>query len=689
MRSKDEKLLKLLSNNDLTFYIPPYQRNYDWDEEQCEVFYNDVIQTADKNVNKGMPTEHFFGTLVYSEQKTPFQEPDILVLTDGQQRITTSMLFLAALRDTLEDSLAASIDRKYLKNENVGNETQYKIKLKQVESDWETYKRIILREPISLDQKESQVYKNYKYFLDKLHENPEEKVSNASLLDEGLGKFRVVEIELDLSNPWENPQEIFESMNSLGKPLSLADLVRNWLLMGETISTQEKLYHDHWLIIEKRIPGKLSDFIRDFMQLYAHQSYKVASNANHKTLYAEFKRLFTRSEQEELFRELAEYSEYYRWIVFAEYSDKFCCGNPRITRKLWLIQQFSSVANSFVMGLLKRWKSQELTDNELEEILTVLVSYLVRRSALKLSAGTNKSIPPLAKQYDRLTKATDKGVEMANLLSELDYPSRLPNDSEFAVGLASMDFYHYKPARLLLSLLEEKLSKAWHFPNEEGIQIEHILPQKLSAQWKRDLGADCKEIHQTYVNVLGNLTLIRFNQELGYKPFEEKKEVYRDKSDLTISRRKIVRRDKWSRDEILTRQKWLIEQLTIDVAPIPDEFKEANNWNEERRTSSRRWRFNMEAAGIVGEEISFGRDPSIKATVLDAKYVMFNGKKYSLSALTRQILTERNEVNRSGGYEGSRWWRYQDSRLSDLPNAYIKPEGNDDIDQLDDAENED
>ena len=136
MKPNTAYLLKLLSNNDVTFFIPPYQRNYEWTDEQCEVFLDDVFQTYKKN-NEGKKTEHFIGTVTYFETERVFGKPSKLVLIDGQQRITTAMLFLVALRDTFSDAYFKEyIDDNYLKNNKVEGDSEYNIKLKQVESDW-------------------------------------------------------------------------------------------------------------------------------------------------------------------------------------------------------------------------------------------------------------------------------------------------------------------------------------------------------------------------------------------------------------------------------------------------------------------------------------------------------------------------------------------------------------------------
>ena len=169
MRSNDGKILGLLSNNDVTFFIPPYQRNYEWDVQTCEVLYKDIVRVAAANKDHpGTATMHFFGTVIfYSEGSQYFGQPSKLILVDGQQRLTTIMLFMIAVRDVVTDNeLGNLIEAKYLKNNNASEEdVECKIKLKQVESDWNTYKKLILKEPLDTNELDTAVAQNYNPYV--------------------------------------------------------------------------------------------------------------------------------------------------------------------------------------------------------------------------------------------------------------------------------------------------------------------------------------------------------------------------------------------------------------------------------------------------------------------------------------------------------------------------------------------
>ena len=373
MTPLEQKLLNLLSNQDVTFFIPPYQRNYEWTDAQCKVFFEDVKKTCDNNMN-GIEDEHFFGSITFFQDETNFGEPNKLVLIDGQQRITTTMLFLVAIRDTLHDdeNICKFINSRYLKNDNAtGNDDEYKVKLKQVETDWQSFKDLVLGNPLSDKAKMSTMYQNYKFFCNALKAYKENKNDIKALISYGIDKFSVVTIELKPKmNKWENPQEIFESMNSLGKPLSLADLVRNYLLLGLDANKQTELYNKYWLHIENILPEKISDFIRDYMQCLRRCSYPKSTEANYKELYSEFKNISkdTDADAEGILKNLSEYSTLYAYIVGNATS-----GNVKLDTILTDLRSIRiTTAHSFILAypeLASEW-SEDNADKPTEYLRT-------------------------------------------------------------------------------------------------------------------------------------------------------------------------------------------------------------------------------------------------------------------------------------------------------------------------------
>lgn len=656
MKPQESKLLSLLSNKDVTFFIPPYQRNYEWTDEQCKVFLSDVIKTEESN-SRGKRAEHFFGSITYFQTYSPFGQPDKLVLIDGQQRITTTMLFLAALRDISDDS-NMRIDSKYLKNDNVEGDSEYKIKLKQVETDWIAYKKIILSEDMSEKEKNSAVYRNYQFFVNKLNSYKDKGSNLRDIIERGLSQFSVITIELEPDkNAWENPQEIFESMNSLGKPLSLADLVRNYLLLGLNPDEQNELYKKYWLHIENTLPGQVSNFVRDYMQASKKRAFKKASATNSKDLYGQFKMIFADEDSKELLRELSEYSEVYSYVI----SD-ISTGDKNIDYELKDIRTINvTTAYSFLMVLLRHWKEDLLTAQDVVDILHAFKIYCLRRRILGLAQGENQVLPGFVNYLGVLKDAPDKKQKMYEILANHESTVRLPNDVEMSRYLESSNFYNLTISKYILSLIEEKITKSRPALDDERLQIEHIMPQKLNDAWKEELGDDYERVHQEFVHNIGNLTLIRHNQELGNKPFIEKKEVYENNAGLQIAKTKITDQDHWDETAIKKRGDWIIDYLLKEVLPIPDNMRRVNNFKDKVRG-----RFSFKDLQLIDSDIEFCDDPSIVAHVVSDKEVEFEGKRWRLSPLTKEIQTRRGTVNKSGSYSGMQYWSYDGTRLTDM-----------------------
>lgn len=658
MITNEKHLLELLSNNDVTFFIPPYQRNYEWEKEQCEVFLNDIIRVTENN-KEAKKSEHFFGTVTYFQTETAFGQPNKLVLIDGQQRITTTMLFLVALRDVITDKdLKKYIESKYLRNDNVSDNSEYKIKLKQVETDWKVYCDIILGNHIQEKSKNSAIYRNYAYFTNKLIKIKEDtSFTLTDLVELGLSKFSVVTVELQPDrNSWENPQEIFESMNSLGKPLSLADLVRNYLLSGIKPEQQEFLYKNYWLHMEESIQHQVSGFLRDYMQLKKERTFKQATERNYKELYSDFKEIFKGYDTKELLQTLSEYSDYYAYILLQETT-----GCQEIDKRLEDIKTLdATTAYSFLMALIKSWKMKEITEGILCDILDVFIIYIIRRRIIGLTQAENKNFPALVKKIPQLVKAQDKKREMFKILSGMENHLRLPNDIEMERELSVMNFYGLKLCKFVLSLIEESITKSRPNKDDEKLQIEHIMPRKLNENWEKELGEDYEDIYQSLLNTIGNLTLIRHNQELGNKSFSEKKNIYENNAGLQIAKTEIINYKHWNRETIERRAKWIIDYLIQKVLPIPDDMRKTNNFVMKKKGLS------FLELQLIGQTIDYASDNSIHAKVVSDKEVEFEGKKWHLAPLTREIETRRGTVNTSGAYQGSQYWEYDGIKLIDI-----------------------
>ncbi|MGB4985404.1 MAG: DUF262 domain-containing protein, partial [Erysipelotrichaceae bacterium] len=561
-------------------------------------------------------------------------------------------LLLADIRDSISEDFARDyINSTYLKNEKAGVDTAYKIKLKQVESDWEAYKHIILNQPISGDDINSIVWKNYIYFKNRINSEIFKKpYAITNLIEYGLEKFSLVTIQLEpQKNFWENPQEIFESMNSLGKPLSLADLVRNYILLGKKADEQESLYHDYWLEMEKNLPGYLSDYIRDYMQLVARESFKKATERNHKELYVQFKQLFKKEDVNELLNNLRIYSRYYSQIVLG-----VTTGSLLVDRKINDLKSIDvTTLNSFLMAIISEWKNNSLKESEVLDIIDVFIIYFIRRKILRLTQGENKTFPRLIADIPLLVESNNKKQKMYEILSNQEFALRFPNDNETRQQLQVMNFYNFSHCKFILSLVEEKITKSRPNKNDKNLQVEHIMPQTLSNDWMIMLGEDYEKIHQENIHSIGNLTLIRHNQELGNKSFDEKKKIFLNNAGLQIAKTMIIENDTWNDYTINRRKEWIVNYILNNVFPLPSNMKEKNNFSKKDSSA-----FSLKEKGLLGKYLTYVNDDNIVVKVVNDKEVEFENIKWKLTPLVRELESRRGTVNSSGSYRGPAFWKY-------------------------------
>ena len=311
--------------------------------------------------------------------------------------------------------------------------------------------------------------------------------------------------------------------------------------------------------------------------------------------------------------------------------------------------------------MLCAWKREEFSEKEVVSILEAFRIYCLRRRLVGLHAAENKNFPLLAGKLAELGAAEDKKEKMFEILSKQESNLRLPNDIELSRGLETMNFYNFAYCKFYLSLIEESITKSRPDQTDKKLQIEHIMPQNLNDDWKIELGENYEMIHQELVGVIGNLTLIRHNQELGQKKFADKKVVYEENAGLQIAKSKITNHRKWTEKTIKDRTKWLTGLLLDNVLPIPAHRRKINNYSAKKGRG-----LSFQELQLIGLDIDFIPDPSIHAHIVGDKEVEFEGKKWKLSPLTKELQTRRGKLNNSGSYQGAVWWEFDGIRLSDI-----------------------
>ena len=519
MQAGETTLNKLL-NTSRQFIVPIFQRNYSWQKSQYEQLWFDILR-ASKFKEK---QNHFIGSIVYIDMGTPAGRPQQLLLIDGQQRLTTISILLCAIKDyvqkfNLETKLInlAKIKNQFLYNSDEIDEDRYKLLLNV--QDKETYIKLIDNTIFTVNKPATNIIKCYEFFYERI----EDFIKQYGQIDEiyaGIFKLSLVSISLDKDS--DNPQMIFESMNSTGKDLSQTDLLRNYLLMDLTPEKQTRLYKTYWKPMEelfgediyKNDVNKFDYFIRDFLTLKSDTGYICKIN----NVYENFKRYYLDNNCEKfaVLKDLFTYAKYYACIDLLQENDD--------ELKLYW-QEFkkldSHVVYPFLLKLYDDYSRQILIKEDFKKILQVVISYLWRRAICEIPTNS------LSKTFATLYQAVDKEDYVNSVIKAFVFKSiykRFPSDYEVREKLQTKDIYHFRLRKYLLEALENYYHKEPIDLNTANYTIEHIMPQNIehNLSWQQMLGENWQEVHSLYLHTLGNLTITGYNAEMSNKSFGEK-----------------------------------------------------------------------------------------------------------------------------------------------------------------------
>ncbi|MCG8316478.1 MAG: DUF262 domain-containing protein [Pseudomonadales bacterium] len=507
MKAQDLPFTQLLQGAK-QFIIPIFQRTYSWDLAQCEQLWNDIIRVGgDPNLNS-----HFLGSAVYIPEQDTSAAISRWLVIDGQQRITTITLLLLSFMRKLEADgaegpvSAEEIEDYYLRNRYGKGDLSYKMLL--TKSDRSTLIALLegkdAPEPVS-----KRVLSNYEFFCQKMSS------ADLSVVYEGIQKLMIVDVRLQQG--LDNPQMIFESMNSTGKALTQADLIRNYVLMGLAHDLQTRLYNEYWYPMEcgfgaDSYSSNFDEFVRFFL---------VIHTGNHRIrkdeVYQEFKSYSRNHEVEDLLQSLKEFAGYYCNIALGKEKEQALAELFKDMRELK-----ADVAYPLLMELYHDYKCSQLSVDELKEIILLIESYVFRRVVCDIPTNS------LRQTFATFTKKVkkDRYVESvkARFLTLKSY-RRFPGDDEFKDRLMHRNLYSFNRRSYWLRRFE-------NFGRKERVTvqdytIEHIMPQNenLSPEWQRDLGSEWQQVHAQYLHTLGNLTLTGYNSEYSDKSFAEKRDM--------------------------------------------------------------------------------------------------------------------------------------------------------------------
>lgn len=558
MKAVEANLLRFLQGTN-QFVIPIYQRTYSWSQRQCQQLWNDIVRAGQNPSASG----HFLGSVVYIHEGT-YQRSSVpqLLVIDGQQRLTTITLLLLALGRHLEDHPTEAditqqrIHNYYLLNPQETGNLRYKLLLTQ--SDKESLIRLIdgreLPSPYS-----TRVVENFRFFEQQIRNSG---ISPDTVFD-GISHLMIVDISLDRDR--DNPQLIFESLNSTGLDLSQADLIRNYVLMGLEPELQERLYTDYWYPMEQSFGHtEYSALFDRFMRDYLTVKSKSGAIPNINEVYLSFKSYVRNSQGVTIGDVVADVYRYSKCFV------KLALGREEDKEINEVVGDINTlrvdVAYPFLLEVYDDYEAGRLSRQYFISILKLVESYVFRRAICGIPTNSlNKTFATISREIDK----TDYLESTQRAFLRKDSYRRFPRDEEFCRELVNKDVYNFRNRNYLLGKLENHNHK--ERLDVSGCTIEHIMPQnrELSPAWQANLGPNWQQIQEKYLHTIGNLTLTGYNSELSDRPFTEKRDMTGGFKDSRIRLSAMLANlDHWNEKTIQARADELA-QIAVKVWALP------------------------------------------------------------------------------------------------------------------------
>lgn len=559
MTAIQSNLLEFISKSS-QFVIPIYQRTYSWTENECLQLWKDILR-AGKNNQIGA---HFIGSVVYvqdGQYSVTAQSP--LLVIDGQQRLTTVTLLLTALSDLLDDEQEIidgfskeQLKDFYLMDPRKKDNKKYKLILSQTDKD--TLIALIDKSKVNFPKDYSlRVKVNYEFFKKKLAEN----IDELETICKGIAKLLIVDISLD--RQYDNPQLIFESMNSTGKELTQADLIRNYILMGLEHDLQSRLYEEYWRPMEldfgqEAYQTYFDAFMRHYLTVKTKEIPKIDS------IYEAFKK-YHREENlsiESLVSDIRAYSQYFCKMALGQEEDKELSYAFKDLKELKV-----DVAYPLLLELYDDYENNHLSKDDFEKAIRLIESYVFRRAVCAIPTNS------LNKTFANFTKSIKKDRYLESIQATfmlLTSYKKFPTDSEFKLSLVEKNLYNMQNKSYWLRRFENFKRKEKVNLNE--YTIEHIMPQNknLSIEWQNTLGENWQDVQAQWIHTIGNLTLTGYNSEYSDKPFEEKRDMEGGFAKSPLKLNEYLRDSNliWNEDAIKSRASILSNQAAnVWVSP--------------------------------------------------------------------------------------------------------------------------
>ncbi len=561
-----------LFNSNVQYSIPKWQRRYSWDKSTIEQLVKDLEAISKKKGDRAM---HFGGTLITYSEPTPAGTTSIRNVVDGQQRLTTISILLSCIADKLEETNASlgQWTSESIRNVLLSNTLNPKEKLKLQDKDDEEYQKILAGIPG--DGIVTEAWRALRKAVDEIGQDT---------LMKGLSRFKVISFPCESSH---DPQQIFESLNATGIPLTEGEKVKNWLLMGMDRGTQERIYKNYWLPLEDSLdaadaPKRIDEFLRDFLR------WKTGENVGIKHTYSNLRRWWYGSDEGgtddrgKLCAELARLAELYGAITGA---NNQYTGSEVHSLLQYLRGIQYDVHRPFTLRLLNDSTKSDLTNANEEDVINVLramSTWLTRLwLADKPTTGLNTQFVSFAHRRDGQNIASYGDYWIEEIRKLRNTRIAVPNKKEIDGGLQTRKAYGGKAsdtAKTILYALNLKFGGDTS-PRVEDLSLEHIMPQTLSKEWKNYLGTGADEVHGEYINQLMNLTLVgeKYNSKISNSIYSRKRKQYID-SNVMITR-----------ELAKTYEDWRAEDMDLRLMELADMVLECWPWENVTRAKAR-WR---------------------------------------------------------------------------------------------------
>ncbi|WQY87477.1 DUF262 domain-containing protein [Helicobacter pylori] len=547
MEAKQSTVNDFFALTGTIFSIPVYQRNYTWEEENCEKLLQDIV-----SISQNKKT-HFMGSITYIlhliDDEKSLRKLQEFVIIDGQQRITTIMLLLKAIE--------TKIPNEVIKKEIDGllNLSGQRLRLKPIKSDKEAFDLVMQNRSHEIQGK-SHVRDNYKFFTKEL----DKYLEKGYRIEEIYGAFlrlKIVAIGLELGE--DDPQVVFESINATGVQLEGLDLIRNYLMMGENSDNQNRLYETYWVPLEDWLGERdLNDFILTYLRIYFEDKLKKEEREVYYALKDHHRDNFP-DDIQGLMSDMREYGRIYQIFLdrdhyFLHRGDPQQLANLRLRIKDLVKIKFG-VAKPFILRCARDFEEGKLDYENFHEILQILTSYFVRRSVCgDPTAALNKVLYILYRQLENVSADALK-----RYLGKSVGQTAFPNDDKIKAAFLVRNAYAANQVCKFILLEIEKISNA-EPPKEENLEVEHFYPKTPTQEW-RDRVGDYFTFEQDYLNNFGNLTLSGQNQRLYNKSYEAKIALMEEYSSLHLNDYFINNTHSWGIEEVKARSGYLADQF--------------------------------------------------------------------------------------------------------------------------------